>query len=91
MKNLVGVRVADAAEQMWVGQRTLQRVITAPERFGKRCEIDVHHLDPSWIVLSKLGLTLDDMQRRLPLGTRLGKDQSAILKVECEQADFSGD
>jgi AsmA-like protein len=76
---------------MWVGQSSLQRVITAPERFRKGCQIGLHHLESTGIKLRKLCLPLDDMQRRLPFGTRLREDQGPILKVECEQADFAGD
>src|SRR4030095_9636756 len=91
MKNFVGVRVADTAEEMWVGQRTLQRVITAPERFRKGCQVRIHHLESAWIVLRKLCLPLDDVPRCLPFGARLREDQGPVLKVECEQADFAGD
>ena len=42
MQNLVGVRVADAAEEMRIGERTLERVVfaslTSPERSGRRAE-----------------------------------------------------
>ena len=64
-------------------------MIAALERFRKGREIGLHHLEPAWIVLSELCLSLNDMQRRLPLGTRLGEDQGSVLKVQREQADFA--
>src|SRR5215470_17247999 len=91
MKNLVGVGVANAAEQMRIGQRTLERVIASAERLRKGHEIGIHHLEPARLVLRKGGFSLDDIQRRLPLGTRLSEDQGSILEIECEEADFAGD
>src|SRR5262245_58738551 len=91
MKNLVGVRVADATEQMRIGQRALDRVISALKRFGKRRKIRVHHFEATRIVLSKHSLTLYEVQRRLPLGTRFSENQRSVLKIEGKQADFAGD
>src|SRR4030095_271099 len=91
MKNLVGVGMSDATEQMRIGQRTLDRVISAPKHFRKGLKIGVHHLDPTGIVLSKRCLTLDNVQRCLPFGTRFSKNQGSLLKIEREQADFTGD
>src|SRR4030095_2980562 len=91
MKNLVGVCVAEATEQMRIGQRTLDRVIAAPKYFRKGRKIGVHHLEPTGIMLSKRCLTLDNVQRCLPPGTGLCKNQGSLLKIEREQADFAGD
>src|SRR5262245_23618398 len=91
MKNLVGVCVANATEQMRIGQRTLERVIAAPEYLRERREIGIHHLEPAPLVLGKGGFSLDNVERRLPLGTCFSEDQGSILKIECEQADFAGD
>ena len=91
MENLVRVRVADATEQMRIGERTLQGVIAASERLRKRRNIGLHHLEPTGIVLRKRCLPLDDIQRCLPLGTSFSEDQASVLEVECQQADFAGD
>src|SRR4029079_9084997 len=91
MKNFVGVCVADSAEQVRIGQRPLQRVIAAAQRFRKRDEIGIHYLEPTWVVRSERCLTLNDMQGCLPLGTRFGEDQRSVLKIERQEADFTGD
>ena len=36
MQDLIGVRVPNAAEKMWIRQRTLQRVAFFLKRVGKR-------------------------------------------------------
>src|SRR6185503_20865622 len=90
MENLVGLRVADAAEQMRVGQRTLQRVIAAPKRFREGWQIGIDHLETAWIVLRQPCLALDDVQRRLSLRAGFREDECSVLKIECEQADFAG-
>ena len=49
MKNLVGVRVPDAAEQMRIGERALQRVALLLKRRRERVDVARHHFEPSGV------------------------------------------
>ncbi len=46
-EELVGVGVADAAEQPWIGQAPLQRVVLSPQRRGELLQRGVQRLQPA--------------------------------------------
>ena len=46
MKNLVGVGVADATEDVRIGQRALQRVIALGQPGTERCQIGIQDFEP---------------------------------------------
>ena len=49
MQDFIGIRVADSAEQMRIGQRALERVILANELGRKGFEIGAQDLHPAGI------------------------------------------
>ena len=49
VQNLVGVRVADAAEDVRIGERALQRVVLARQALGELRQRRAEHLEPARI------------------------------------------
>ena len=91
MKNLIGVGVADAAEQMRIGQRALQRV-TLLLKGGCECRgIACRHFEPARVERRQRGFSLHDVQRRALLRRRFSQKQSAMREVEPRKPDSPRD
>ncbi len=90
MQDLVGVGVADAAEQVRVGQRALQRVVLELQAGGEGLERRVQHLEAAGVVPREARLALDQVQRGTALGTRLGQRQHAVREFEAGEGDSLG-
>src|SRR6266850_2868096 len=82
VKNLVGVSVADAAEQMRIGERPLQRVILTPERGAELIQRRFERLDAAWIMAVERGLTAYDLDGSPFLRAGFRQVQSAVRKYE---------
>ena len=91
MKDLVRIRIADAAEQTRIGKRALERVIVFTQRTGEPIEIDVEHVDPARVVIVKRRASTDEKQRRLAFRSRFSEDQRAVVEVHREQTDLTRD
>ena len=89
MKNLIGVCVPDAAEQVRIGERALERVIVPAQGFNKRREINVQHLEPARVVPLERLTSLDDVKGCLTLRPRFGHDERSSVEVESHQANFA--
>jgi hypothetical protein len=89
MQDFVGVRVADSAEQVRIGERAFQRVVVLAQRPLERRKVRIENFDPARIVIRERGPSLHDEQRRLSFGAGLGEQQRAVLEVEREQANLS--
>ena len=63
MQNLVGVGVPDAAEEAWVGQRPLERVVFAQKTLAERVEVRIEDLEAAHVECGKRVVAADDMQR----------------------------
>src|SRR5580700_776370 len=85
MQNFVGVRVADAAENMRVGKRSLQRMIGCSQSPGKRIEARVEWFDTAGTQRLKARFALDHAKRRAPLRPRFGQPQPAVVEFEGDQ------
>jgi hypothetical protein len=46
VQNLVGIRIADAAEDARIGECALERVILSPQSLDEMLRIRVQHLEP---------------------------------------------
>ena len=85
MQNLVGVRIADATEQAWIGQRTLQRVVLPLQcgmEIGRRETRDLH---AAGIVLLESRATARDIQRRALPRSRFRQQQRPVREIECQR------
>src|SRR2546428_3515562 len=89
MQDLVGVRVADAAEDPRVGQRALERVVLPGERVAERRQVRVKYLEAARVVRAQTGFATDEMQRGPPLRARLGQDDRPRREVEAGETDLS--
>ena len=49
MQDFVRIRIADAADEAWVGERSLERVNFGSKRRAERSEIARENIDPSRI------------------------------------------
>ena len=72
MQDFVGIRVADAAEEMRIGERSLESVVFTAERVLECGEVDGEDLEAAGILLCQRFETLKQVQRRPPLAPRLG-------------------
>ena len=90
MEDLVRVGVADAAEQVRVGQRALERVVLAPQRRGERRRVRVEHFEAAGIVRGQrvpaAATTCSDARRLVPASVRISVP---CVEVERQQADLA--
>ena len=82
VQDLVRVGVADAAEQMRIGERALQRVALAGERLVKLFARGVERLDAAGIERAQRRLAAHQLQRGALLRARFGEEQRAVLEGE---------
>ena len=76
VQDLVGVGVADAAEEARIGEGALERVALAREGLAELPRrVAPSDLEAAAIERCEPGLALHDVQRRPPLGARLGEHQ----------------
>ena len=90
VQNLVGVRVADAAEEMRIGQRALERVVLPPQRLANSSAVDVKHLEAAGIECGQRLLAPNQIQRGAPLRARLGQQQRAVGKSNAARPTLPG-
>src|SRR4030095_899234 len=91
MENLVGVGVADTAEQMGIGERALHCMIFARECFAELLETRIDDFQTAGIMLLQSGLSVYQVNRRAFLGPRFGQEQRTIGKIERGLSVFAGD
>ena len=77
MQDLVGVRVADAAEEAGVRQGPLEGVILPHQDGLEGGKISLQHLQATGIVIAEGGCIPDDMERGALLGPCLGQQQAS--------------
>ena len=85
MQDLVGVRIADPAEQAGVGQCTLQRVVLAGEPLAERRELGRHHIDAARVHRVQCFAACEQMQRRATLSAGLGEQQRPAIELESRE------
>src|SRR5579871_1764788 len=85
MEDFVGVSVADTAEQAWVGERALERVVFRSQSFTESFEIGVEDVNPARINGFECGFVVEEMKRCTALGSSFGKNQRSVGEIEgCE-------
>src|SRR4051812_23321847 len=82
MQDLVGVRVPDAAEEVRIGQRSLQRVVLRAETLRKGIGRRVEDLEAVRRQCSQRGGTANEMKTRALLAARLGEQERARLLLD---------
>jgi hypothetical protein len=74
MQDFVGVRVADAADQPWIGQCAFQRVIAAFQRGLELRGVEAIELDTAGLMRGEPCSPAHDVQRRALLRPGFGQD-----------------
>ena len=91
MKDLVGVCVADSAEDPWIGQCALHRVVPLDQGVSKSGVVDLQWFDSSRVVLAQRILAEAEMQGGALLLARFGQKKGPVLEVERAEAQAAGD
>ena len=91
VQDLVGVGVADAGENVRVGERALERVALGGERGVELPRRRLERFQPARIVGGEGVGVGDRMERGALLGSRLGEHQAAPREVEGEQRVAAAD
>ncbi len=82
VQNLVGVGVADAADEPRIGEGTLEGSVFKSERRAKAVEICRKDLDAAGIDRLKGLFAAKDVERSAALAARLGEDEGAGREVK---------
>src|SRR5262252_7777432 len=91
MQDFIGIRISDAAEQSWIGQSALQRVIFPNQRFTKRLHRRIEHLERSTVENSKVAFLFNQVQRGSFLRSGFREQQGAGLEIERRETQLAGD
>ncbi len=91
MQDLVGVGVADAAEQVRIGERALERMVLALHAVGELLETGREDVEPAGIHRGERGLALDQMDRGAALRSGLREDEHPVSKAEGREGDPPGE
>ena len=83
MQNFVGVCVADAAEQAWIGKGALQRMIGGLQNVGEFREAGVEDIDTAGVERPQAGVARDDIEGGAVLRAGLGEGERSIIEFEC--------
>src|SRR5688572_7609744 len=90
MKNLVGVRVSYSAEKTGIRERTLERVVLAPESRFELVSPDLQRLGAASVELGERILALYQRDGCAPLGAGLRQNQRTVVKVERSESEPAG-
>src|ERR1700736_186375 len=82
MQNLIGIGIANAAQNARIGESPLEGPVLDRERVAEGLEIAREHVDPAGIDAAQRLLPLEKMQRRTTLGTRFSKNKRTLREVE---------
>ena len=88
MQDFVGIRIADAAEQMRIGQRALDGVILVREPRGEGVAIEREDVDAAGIERCERGAAMQHVQRGAPLRSRFGEGKRPARKLEQRERDL---
>jgi hypothetical protein len=91
VEDLVGVGVADAAEQALVGESALEGAVLAGERGAEGVEIGGEGIEATGIERAKGFFSADEVERSAPLGAGLGEDQRAAGEIEGGEVAAAGE
>jgi hypothetical protein len=90
VQDLVRVGVADAAQDVRIGQGALQRVALRRERSLERSEVRLQHLQAAGIEGRQRRFSRDEVERGPLLAAGFGEQQRAGWEIEGGQADLPG-
>ncbi len=86
MQDLVRIGVADAAEDMWIGQGALQGVVADGQAARELVERRRHYVHSARIESCEPRLALGHVQGRALLRSGFGQGQAAVVEKECRES-----
>lgn len=90
VQDFVRIRIANAAEQVRIGQGALERVISQRERRAEFLQRAVEDIQTSRFVNPQGRFALNEVERRPFLCSRFRDRECAARKFECGQSALSG-
>src|ERR1039458_6873839 len=90
MENLVGVGVADAADEARIGEGTLEGAVLKSECGAKAVEVRREDFDAAGIDGVEGLFAAQDVERRAALAACLSEDEGAGGEVECGEVLATG-
>ena len=91
MEDLVGIGVADPAEDRGIGQHALERMVLGGEGCAERREIGLQHLEAPGIVLAQGRFAPGQVDGRALLRARLGHEKRPRRAIQGGHADLARD
>src|SRR5215831_11667112 len=85
MQDLVGVGVADAAEEPWIGERSLDGVILGAKSRSELVARCVEHLEAAALKLGEARRSTEEIERRAALGPGFGQRETAVRELELRE------
>ncbi len=89
MQDLVGVGVADAAEERRIGERAFERVIAPLEHRQKLLWAGREHIEAARIMFAQFAVAPHHVQRRAALAARFRQQERAVFKIKGGKLVFS--
>ena len=90
MENFIGVSVADAAQQVRIGEGALEGVVITRQRFTELADRRGQHFEAARIVRPERRFAANQIERRAPLRSGFGQDDRSRLEIEGSEANFAG-
>jgi hypothetical protein len=90
VQDLVGIRVADAAEQARVGQAALDGVVLGLQLARERGHVGLQHIDAAWVHCLQRLAPGHQMDRCAALGAGLGQHQRTGVEREGGECALGG-
>jgi hypothetical protein len=87
---LVGVGVADAAEETRIGERALQGVVLGAEPRGEVGDARVEHFEPAAVEPGERAVASNEVERRAARRAGLGEEERPGWEIEGGQRDPPG-
>ncbi len=88
-QDLVRIGIADAAEEMRVGQGPLQGVVIPGQHRGESLKVGLENFNPARIVGSKGDQALYEMERSLFFRPGFGEHQTSVRKIKGREVPFA--
>ena len=91
VEDLVRIRIADTAEQAWVGERPFEGVVPATKCRAEGVQIRLEDFEPAGIVGLQGRCPFDQVERRPLLRAGLGQDQGTAIEIEGREVALTRD
>jgi len=91
VQNLIGIRIANAADHAGIGESPFESAIFRRECSAEGIEIAVEDFDAAGVNRAEAAFAAENMQRGPALGAGFGEHEAAIREVEGREAIAAGE